>query len=314
VLAVAGHSQVMDPGFGWHLESGRLISEGGYGLEDPFLSLIGQSETSPKKWVNNQWLSDYLIYQLFAAGGYSALTVISLTFLLLTYFVLPNAFIKKRGVSPFAASIVLSLTVFHGVVQAFVRPVIFSFFLFCVLHLYLLSCTRGPGLSKNTKPNYLFCFFLFVLWANLHPAFVFGWVLVGLFFVDTVFSARSFNKEVQSALALLVVCCIATLLNPYAYELHQAIAGLGGSKFFLNLNLEWLSVDLSSRLFLPLFVAMFSGLALVLAHGREQLGPPESDDSLSEDRSLGLSTYSSLCRDCGVLAVSFSFNAEFEPD
>lgn len=84
---------------------------------------------------------------------------------------------------------------------------------------------------------------LFVIWANLHPAFVYGLLVIGICVTAT--SIRDLRGGLMLTV-LFIVCCASTLVNPYAFALHRSIVQLGGSDYLRSMTSEWYSVDLSS--------------------------------------------------------------------
>jgi len=65
-----------DPGLGWHLVNGSVIAEtGSIPREDPFLAppLVANSYAGvghPRTWINEQWLGDLGLFELFSRGGW----------------------------------------------------------------------------------------------------------------------------------------------------------------------------------------------------------------------------------------------------
>jgi len=51
-------------------------------------------------------------------------------------------------------------------------------------------------------------------------------------------------QPVLKLFGLFVLCCGATFINPYGYDLHSSILSLGRSDYFMNYHNEWLSPDI----------------------------------------------------------------------
>lgn len=61
-----------------------------------------------------------------------------------------------------------------------------------------------------------------------------------------LFSAKQLQFMVPNSLVLLMLCILATIINPYGIKLHLSILSLAQSDFFLNYHSEWLSLDFKS--------------------------------------------------------------------
>ena len=154
-------------------------------------------------------------------------------------------------------NIAFALAVLCGSLHWITRPVVFSLLGFAVLD----ALIRSHRKSQRSNSSFLCTVaLLFVVWANLHPAFVLGVLLLILYAASSyVESHRSLSSASIPALAVLV-SFLASLVNPYGFDLHRAAIELGRSDFFMNLNTEWLAPTPRGAQFLPLYVALFFGL------------------------------------------------------
>ncbi|MCC6953373.1 MAG: hypothetical protein IT290_04585, partial [Deltaproteobacteria bacterium] len=244
-----------DPGLGWHLRNGELIMlSAEVPSIDPFL------HPSAGAWVNTQWLADVLFARILAAGGEGLLYVTTLFGALVILSLLYDAVRRAKGVGPggaLVASILISLCIFA---QWITRPVLLSFFLFFSVWALVRPLTfpdaRRPGMMLTALLPALFA-----LWANLHPGFALGWVLLGIAW-STVLFARYFEDRKGALLGWLTLqiplCVLATLLNPSGITLHQTIFGLLTDEKFQNLNIEWLSPDIRIGFFAPFYLILLT--------------------------------------------------------
>ncbi len=229
-----------DPGIGWHLRNGEVISTT---LQiprmDPFLS-----EARP--WVNNQWLGDILLHQLYAVAGWPGLQLLVVCVgWLIAFYLTPKVL---QSTSPFlrlfGGLIVLCLLI----VQWFVRPVQFSFLFLALLFVHL---------RRSQMSVYLPLFFC--LWANIHPGFFLGLILLSLrIAVDAVVAIKA-GKGIRSlwrSAVIFLLSVAATTLNPSFTELHSSALGLIGSNYFQSMNSEWLPPKVSEAIFWPFFIAL----------------------------------------------------------
>ena len=117
-------------------------------------------------------------------------------------------------------------------------------------------------------------FVVFFLWANLHPSFVLGLLLVALltlsslcdlFFLESATppTLRNVWQRMRSPLLLFLLCLIATLINPYGFGLHESIQHLAGSDYFSRLHEEWRSPDFND--FAPM-LALAVLFVIALSH------------------------------------------------
>lgn len=261
-----------DPGLGWHLKAGELmVQQKAVLTHDPFLfSTVGQP------WVSNQWVSDILFYALYSVGGWPLLHVFAITLVLCAYFILPVLTLRRVEGAPADSGVggglgvfcVVSIVVFSGSLQWFLRPVLFSFLCFSLL-LYLLN-------SSDAQVRHLKSFIqwpcvwqlpvLFFVWANLHPAFILGLFTLGLYAACLALEwGREIRVRVRSVGIVCVtfaICCLSTLLNPFSFDLYRDMFSLIGSEFFMNLNQEWLPPEFMSLFFSPFYFALAALIVL----------------------------------------------------
>ena len=249
-----------DPGVGWHLKSGQwVLQHFRVPRIDPFLSY-----PLPRLWVSDQWLSDILFFLILEHAGWVWLySLIIITFVLTFFLVLYRGILRETRL-PISSAIAALAAFKVAQIHFILRPVVLSFPLFAWLFLALRDLwnaleapdSRGefPGLLKRRGLMFIV---LFALWANLHPSFVLGLILVLIFCFAAVVAIYGWawklpaesKKQLRGtagALVLLPLLCIAaTLCNPYGVRLHSSIVSLGSSRYFMRLHEEWLSPSLS---------------------------------------------------------------------
>jgi hypothetical protein len=250
-----------DPGVGWHLKTGEMIySSGIIPRTDPFLA-----SAAVRSWVSDQWFSDYLFFALFNAGSWPLVyAVFTIIFLFTFFYVLVKALELDERISTLAIGITSFLVFRLATIHFILRPHILSFLFFSVI-LYGIYALR-----KNLK--LLHCLFIifpiiFVLWANIHPSFFLGFILLVLFAAGSVFDLFLLKRRTLSEanfnywLLLIALCAAATLINPYGFQLHRSILSLVDSDLFASLYSEWKSMDFKNpeaALFEVLLVGIFS--------------------------------------------------------
>ncbi len=214
---------VNDPDIYWHLATGKWIVEHGViPSTDPF-SQYGQG----KDWVAYSWLFELLVYglvKLFGSFGlviYVAVFAMGITTALLLL-------IRKLEPNP---GFVIGLTALGVVAMAPTlmcpRPWLFSILFFIIELDILLSVRR----TKNQR--YLFILpVLFVAWSNLHIQFIYGLFVLGVFLIEPIIDAcfkKPFSVKTIAASfdrkswLVLLLCFLATLINPYHVKLWWTI-------------------------------------------------------------------------------------------
>lgn len=268
-LVVAGGGLAGDPGLGWHLKTGEIISNTWtVPRTDPFLTT-----TSGAAWIPDQWLGDLIFWQLVSVGGLPLLHCFTIFVVVATYAGIAPDLLRKVGGTPLRVFLVSFLTVLVGSLQWFSRPVIFSFLFFAVVFSILYrgladggrSCRRYPLLSLP---------FLFALWCLLHPGFILGFGLVAAYSCQCLLWNQRIGWRPGVEGILLLLCCIGVTLlpiNPFGFDLYRSIFALGSSEYFMNLNAEWFSVDFYQPLFLPMLLVLIVLSTLVFSFSRGAL-------------------------------------------
>ena len=223
-----------DPGVGWHLMTGKVISQSGnIPIVDPFLNY-----PTPRPWVADQWLSDLLLYFTYTLGAWPLVYAVLISIFFLTFFGVYLPWLSRLTRSPNLAAIVTLLAFKMAQIHFIVRPVMCSFLLFALL----LRLVWPRENTSRVIPSGLLVGLIFVFWANLHPAFFLGFLLLGLRVMDLALAARF--KEAATWCATTAFAIMCTLVNPYGVNLHLSILSLASDPFFMNLHMEWLSPDI----------------------------------------------------------------------
>ncbi|MDD2942301.1 MAG: hypothetical protein PHC51_04965 [bacterium] len=253
-----------DPGVGWHLETGHHILSS---RELPITDLL-PSISVGKKWVADQWLSDVIGYALVSSGGVIALHfAVSLVFLFICYPLMPWAFFRLRIGG--AVSLFFSLTLVSVMIsmQSIARPVIVSFLFFSIVCNFLFVAHRGA----LPRRRLWLLLPVFLLWVQMHPAFILGLMLVcleGVFFVVRVMAQRSKPVPMQvgiiEPLFFPMVVLLTVFVSPYGFRLLESAVSLGQSRYFMQLNSEWHSPVFYELYYWPFYLAFFLLLQLAM--------------------------------------------------
>jgi hypothetical protein len=267
----------LDPDLGWHLRVGEEIAKT---YKVPTQNIYNYTYTGD--WVDHEWLSNYLIYQIYNNLGYPALVIVFALIIILVLILLNLALTylwREKGRSPPIVLIII-LQLF-GVIAAMphfgVRiqelALLFLCLIYGIIYIY----------EKNSNWRYLLLFVpLFYLWSCLHASFligffiIFSWLAVKLLekiIIQSSFKNR-FEKYVNfgrvlSRRDILIYIFIAlsaffaTLLTPYYLKLYSFLAGYGNSFYLSNIQ-EWLSQFVFPFVYWQLLYLCLAGLALFI--------------------------------------------------
>jgi hypothetical protein len=217
-----------------------------------------------RPWCDWEWLSDVLYALLFRIHGLSAIVAFHLGLLCLVSVILyRTARLRAGRIVAFAATcLVMAATTIHWLA----RPHLITW-LFLAIFCFLLERADVTG---DHKPLLVFPL-LMVLWVNLHPGFVAGLLVLGVWCAHSLvrYWSVSNEKDHQRRKAqafwfglLFASCLAATVVNPYFWHLDAHIASYLFSPKSVTSNVaEWLSPDFRNprlhwfELFLPLAAA-----------------------------------------------------------
>lgn len=234
---------VKDPDIWWHLKTGQIIA---YTHSVPHTDHFSWSMAG-SPWVSHEWLSELVMYGLFATGGFPLLVVFFGCLAALAFLIASLNSDTPTVPAGLAAAVgaVGAATVFGP------RPQIFSILLASVF-LYVLE-----------KRRWLWALVpLTVLWANLHGGFAVG---VGIIFLYSVGALFEGDRLRAGRLALLFLACLAVVpLNPHGVKLYTYPLQTLMSPAMQNLLGDWAPPDfrrLASAGIILLLAATFGLLA-----------------------------------------------------
>lgn len=234
----------------WHLAAGQLILDR-YAVPatDPFsFTFAGEP------WHAHEWLAEVVIAATFAAGGWSALALLTGIALAATLFII--AIEAARHLKPVPALAVV--TIVAAVLLPFVlaRPHVLAWPLLATWVTLLLRARerRGaPGLAAAL---------LMLLWANVHASFLLGLLFVGFFAVEAMIYERDRIAQLK-AWAPFALASLATALvtphgfNGFLYPLQVS------SMQSLPLIAEWRSTNFGESLAFAVMLAAVAAILLI---------------------------------------------------
>ncbi len=217
-----------------HLRHGHYMFEHGALIrEDPF------SFTRPGAPFIGFEYGSQLVYALAErAGGLPAIAILAGLLIALTYTLLTR-FLLSHRVDPLLACLTVGLAIALGSEHWTARPHLFSI-LAVVILLAMLERGSRRAVALTTA-------MLFVVWANLHGGFVYGWVLIVVYLggsLGEVFwgdERALWSERVRTYGTMLISSVVATFLNPHGLELHRHLFGFFGTPFLRDNTAEFAS-------------------------------------------------------------------------
>jgi tetratricopeptide (TPR) repeat protein len=221
VLAALGvflfHSATaMNQDLGRHLKVGQIIWETKH---VPQTNLFSYAQPD-QFFLNHHWLSEVIYYLLFLRIGVSGLIVFNaLIFLAAFALIFSLAYRRKYFVISLLAMI---LSIGLLIERTDVRPEVFGF-LFFALFLFILDKNKD-----KIGRSFWALLPLQLVWVNLHISFVFGWILIFLFFLDRFWERRKivyllakekkFDKYLTQVIFLGILLGLVAIINPNTWR------------------------------------------------------------------------------------------------
>ncbi|HVC06569.1 MAG TPA: hypothetical protein VND98_03150 [Solirubrobacterales bacterium] len=189
------------------LLGGRLIAEHGFTSVDPFRT-IAQGTS----WLNQQWLTELIVYRVAQAIGVTGLTI-AYAGLLATPLALLLWLCRRKGPLMMAVLTALYCPGLWEVVHP--RAAGFTLLAFSVLAsivaLTWLAPRSSPGAGRRFRYGIPAILLVFALWANLHGGFIAGLLLIGAVTVGLGLDRLRGLSEAVGAHRLAVLCLTGVL-------------------------------------------------------------------------------------------------------
>jgi hypothetical protein len=242
-----------------HLAHGRYMLEHGNVIRsDPF------SFTRPgAPFVGFEYGSQLLYALAERAGGLAGVAVLAGLLIALTYTLLMR-FLLSRGVDPLLVCLTLAMAVVLGIGHWTARPHLFS---------WLATVFLLKGLEGGWGRPVITTGILFLIWANLHGGFVYGWILLGTYLVGSAAEMvwgraeekPQWRSQVLRYAAMLASAVVATIVNPYGLRLHRHLIEFFKTPYLMENTAEFVSPNFheaGAKAFLVLFLGLIVALTL----------------------------------------------------
>lgn len=252
-----------NPDLFWHLSAARRIRETGALPVADWLS----STRAGAPWVDFEWISQLLYDALYRHGGmpslwaFKAILMAASAYILLETLALYSTSVPAR----WAAA---ALWGGASLTRSDIRPELFSLIGFGLVFLALERRRLGRSIPGPAWLAPLFC-----AWANLHPGFVYGLALIGLYA-----AAEAVERRGRSLWLYLAAAAVGSLLQVYGFASLEVIWRHWRDMEHIQGRItEWRGIRLDDPWHWPFWIALTSASSaalLMLRRGRRPaLGP-----------------------------------------
>jgi len=269
-----------DAGIGWHIRTGQqILAMHSIPRTDPF-----SSSMQGQPWFAWEWLYDVLAGKLDATAGLNG--VVWFTSVVIgAVFAWTFRILIARGVNLLTALFLVLLATSASMIHFLARPHVVNW-LFSLAWFWILSATErhSPSERGSLRSTWLWLLpILMVFWVNLHGGFLLGFVLLGIFWVGSLWTyLTTRNDRIEEALQKIaagkrawhlfwvtLASAAASLANPYGWKLHAHIYSYLTNRFLMDHIDEFQSPNfhlIAQKCFL---VLILTAVAVLAARGRQ---------------------------------------------
>ncbi len=259
LLTPTAPSLLADADMFWHIRTGQeILATGHFPLEDAYSWTF-----TGKPWIAKEWLSQVLYAGIYALAGWTGVAFLALAAAASAY-ALVFAAVERRAGPIFALAATLCLAL-AGNFHLVARPHVLAWPVAALFAIGLLNAAeqaRAPGRALLA---------LMVLWTNLHGSFLFGFILLPFFALESL--ARAEKDRIALAgrwagFAVLLACM--PILNPYGCRVFTAARDVLALGPAMSLISEWRPQNFASLnhfeaiLLLALGAGWLSGIKIPL--------------------------------------------------
>ena len=247
-LCVAGLYPIDNPDTFGHLAAGRQIVELG---SVPKVDGFSYVSARPAAWVNYEWLSDWLCYVIYRAGGFAGLNALKLGLLCVLAGLLVAIGRARAGANGAALTACFAIAALPGVrFRLSVRPHLFGL-VFGALYVFGLCRILQASSRRNVWLWVAGLATAHVAWVNLHGSHLLGLALVGLAWLGSLWRRES-RAPLSVLLGLLVM---AGCVSPYGPSIVSGALAHALDPAYRELIEEWQAWRPTQSLWFPLLLA-----------------------------------------------------------
>ncbi len=221
-----------DAGIGWHIRNGQqMLQTHSITRTDSFSSTMnGQA------WYAWEWLYDLGIASIHGWLGLNGVVLVTATIIAATFaFVLRIALCRGGSLPPTVVLLMLSLGA--SAIHWLARPHVLSW-LFAVVWFQVVDSWESATTDRNRRLFWLPV--LMVGWVNLHGGFLVGFLLLGVYLAGnlieyfTCSKQREIGNRLKQLGTVALLSLLASLVNPFGYQLHVHIYQYLSNRFLMN--------------------------------------------------------------------------------
>ncbi|HVN54276.1 MAG TPA: hypothetical protein VMT46_08095 [Anaerolineaceae bacterium] len=254
----------VDGDLGRHLVLGQqIINSGQIPTQDIFSHTMAGKALTP-----HEWLSEVIIALCYRWLGLNGVVLLCGLLIGSTFWVLYSAILERWGRPLLGLGMNLAALAVSSL-HWLARPHLFTLLFFAI---WLAELEKL--FDRKTNRWWIFPI-LMLIWANLHGAFIAGFVTWGIYLagnlVDQWREQRSIRlAEIKLPLAAGVVSVAASLLNPSGFHLWETSLGFLQNRYLVSHTAEYFSPDFHQISTWP-FLAMLVLSILALGLRKSQL-------------------------------------------
>lgn len=253
---------------GWHVRIGEwILAHGQVPRQDMF------SYTKPgQPFFAWEWLWDVGAAWLHQRWGLAGVVLASLLVIAFTTVLLYRLIYRRCG-NPLVSIVLTGLASAAASIHWLARPHLLTMLLMMVFLTLLERVRDGHTAWLWSLPV------LMVVWTNLHGGFLIGIVIVGAYGAGELLRAviardsverRASLRAAWPYLATAAGCAVASLVNPYGYQLHAHLLEYFKDPFQLKYIQEFRSADFHSPPAMFLEIMLILGLGAAIWYGRRR--------------------------------------------
>jgi hypothetical protein len=242
-----------DAGIGWHIRTGQIIlATHAIPRVDPFSATM-----SGRVWFAWEWLYDALVGWLDRAAGLNGVVLFT-ALVIAAVFAWTFRLLLRRGTNILLALLLVLLAASAAMIHFLARPHVVSW-LFTVAWFWILDSSETGCASdsksfatseSNRRRGWMLWLLppLMLVWVNVHGGFLLGFALLAIYWCSAAWqwlrpTGDRFDdilRKIRAGQLLRVLTLtgilsgLATLVNPYGFQLHVHIYRYLTNRFLID--------------------------------------------------------------------------------
>jgi len=254
---------LMDGDTGWHIRTGEwILDHGAVPRADPFsFSKFGQP------WFAWEWLCDVVYALLLRVAGLKGIVLLS-GIVFAAFSAVLCRHMVWRGANLFIALPLVLIGTGAATVHVLARPHLWTL-LFVAITTWMIQA----DLRRPSRKIWLLVP-VTILWTNMHGGFLALIACLGLTVIGTGLEAIGRRRDWTASKRYMLVgaaCGLASLVNPYGWELHLHVAKYLQSDWIREVVQEFQSPTFRSENMMQFELILLAGLTitgLMIARGK----------------------------------------------